>query len=62
MKIKFISYILLFFLISTKSFSIDTKAEQAVVADFDTNEILFEKNSHLKTKMRLMLLLSELKK
>jgi len=49
MKIKFISYILLFFLISTKSFSIDTKAEQAVVVDFDTNEILFEKNSHLKT-------------
>lgn len=29
--------------------AIDTKAEQAIVIDFDTNEILFEKNSNLKT-------------
>ena len=36
------------FLIS-KSYAIDTKAEQAVVMDFDTNEILFEKNSNLRT-------------
>ena len=49
MKIKFIPFILLIFLISTKSFSIDTKAEQAIVIDFDTNEILFEKNYNLKT-------------
>ncbi len=49
MKIKFIPFILLIFLISTKSFSIDTKAEQAVVMDFDTNEILYEKNYNLKT-------------
>ena len=49
MKIKFIPFILFIFLISTKSFSIDTKAEQAVVIDFDTNEILYEKNYNLKT-------------
>ena len=49
MKIKFIPFILLIFLISTKSFSIDTKAEQAVVIDFNTNEILYEKNYNLKT-------------
>ena len=49
MKIKFIPFILLIFLISTKSFSIDTKAEQAVVIDFDTNEILYEKNYNLQT-------------
>ena len=42
----FILYILIF---SCKSFAIDTKAEQAIVIDFDTNEILFEKNSSLKT-------------
>ena len=29
--------------------AIDTKAEQAIVIDFDTNEILFEKNSNIKT-------------
>ena len=29
--------------------AIDTKAEQAIVIDFDTNEILFEKNSQIKT-------------
>ena len=28
--------------------SIDTKAEQAVVIDYDTNEALFEKNSNQK--------------
>ncbi len=49
MKIKFIPFILLIFLISSKSFSIDTKAEQAVVIDFDTNEILYEKNYNLQT-------------
>ena len=49
MKIKFIPFILFIFLISTKSFSIDTKAEQAIVIDFDTNEILYEKNYNLQT-------------
>jgi len=49
MKIKFIPYILIIILTSTQLFAIDTKAEQAVVVDFDTNEILFEKNSNLKT-------------
>ena len=42
----FFLYILVF---SIKSFAIDTKAEQAIVIDFDTNEILFEKNYNLKT-------------
>ena len=32
----------LFFIISLKLYAIDTKAEQAVVIDFDTNEVLFE--------------------
>ena len=35
--------------ISGNANSIDTKAQQAIVIDFDTNEILFEKNSNLKT-------------
>ena len=42
-------FIFLSLFLSTKSFSIDTKAEQAIVYDFDTNEILFEKNSNIKT-------------
>ncbi len=33
---------------SFKAYSIDTKAQQAIVIDFDTNEILFEKNSNIK--------------
>ncbi len=33
---------------SFKVYSIDTKAQQAIVIDFDTNEILFEKNSNIK--------------
>ncbi len=49
MKTHFITYFLLVFFISTKLFAIDTKAEQAAVIDYDTNEILFEKNSNLKT-------------
>ena len=44
-----ITFILLIFLISKNVFAIDTKAEQAIVMDFDTNEILFEKNSNSKT-------------
>ena len=38
----------LFFIISLKLYAIDTKAEQAVVIDFNTNEVLFEKNSNAK--------------
>ncbi len=33
-------------LFNTQVHSIDTKAQQAVVVDFDTNEVLFEKNSN----------------
>jgi len=36
---------LLFFLFSQSTFSIDTKAEHAIVIDFNTQEILFEKNA-----------------
>ncbi len=44
---KFIfSFLFLFF--SFKVQSIDTKAEQAVVIDFDTNEVLFDKNANNK--------------
>ena len=49
MRTQTITFILLIFLISKHLFAIDTKAEQAIVMDFDTNEILFEKNSNSKT-------------
>ena len=49
MRTQTITFILLIFLISKHVFAIDTKAEQAIVIDFDTNEILFEKNSNSKT-------------
>ena len=39
---------LLFFIISFKLYAIDTKAEQAVVIDFDTKEVLFEVNANTK--------------
>ena len=39
---------LIFFLINIKVLAIDTKAEQAIVMDYDTNEVLFEKNSMIK--------------
>ena len=42
-----ILYLFLFITFPFKSYSIDTKAEQAVVIEFDTNEILFEKNAEL---------------
>ncbi len=42
-------YILISILLLTfQAQSIDTKAEQAIVIDYDTNEILFEKNSNTK--------------
>lgn len=49
MRTQIITFILIIFLISKNVFAIDTKAEQAIVMDFDTNEILFEKNSNSKT-------------
>ena len=49
MRTQTITFILLIFLIAKHVFAIDTKAEQAIVMDFDTNEILFEKNSNSKT-------------
>ncbi len=45
----FLASIFLLTFISTKLLAIDTKAEQAIVMDFNTNEILFEKNSNTKT-------------
>jgi len=42
MKIQFI-FIIFLFLISTNVSAIDTKAKQAIVIDFDTNEVIFEK-------------------
>ena len=41
-------YIVTFLMISFSASGIDTKAEQAVVIDFNTGEILFEKNSDFK--------------
>ncbi len=49
MKTIFIINFISFILFSFKLYAIDTKAEQAIVMDFDTNEILFEKNSNIKT-------------
>ena len=43
MHIIFFNLFLLF--LSSISHAVDTKAEQAIVIDFDTNEILFEKNA-----------------
>ena len=36
-------FIFVFITIPFKSYSLDTKAEQAVVIEYDTNEILFAK-------------------
>ncbi|MDA9629163.1 D-alanyl-D-alanine carboxypeptidase [Pelagibacteraceae bacterium] len=49
MKKLFITTLISFILFTSKLYAIDTKAEQAIVIDFDTNEILFEKNSNIKT-------------
>ncbi len=49
MKKLFVTILISFILFASKLYAIDTKAEQAIVMDFDTNEILFEKNSNLKT-------------
>jgi len=49
MKKLFFTFLISFILFASKLYAIDTKAEQAIVMDFDTNEILFEKNSNIKT-------------
>ena len=49
MKKVFVTLLISFILFASKLYAIDTKAEQAIVMDFDTNEILFEKNSNIKT-------------
>ena len=49
MKKIFSTILIYYILLVSKSYAIDTKAEQAIVMDFDTNEILFEKNSNVKT-------------
>ncbi len=36
------------FLVTSKLQAIDTKAEHAIVIDYDTNEVLFEKNSNIR--------------
>jgi D-alanyl-D-alanine carboxypeptidase (penicillin-binding protein 5/6) len=45
---KFYLFIIIVFLHISNSWAIDTKANQAVVVDYNTNEILFEKNSNQK--------------
>lgn len=45
----FFTILISFILFASRLYAIDTKAEQAIVMDFDTNEILFEKNSNIKT-------------
>lgn len=40
-------FLFIFFIFSTPSYSVDTKAEQAIVVDFSTKEVLFEKNADL---------------
>ena len=40
----FIVFIIILLFLSLQSLAVDTKSEQAIVIDFDTNEILFEKN------------------
>ena len=41
---RFIFNIIIFCLISNNLYSLDSKANQAIVIDFNTNEVLFEKN------------------
>ena len=45
---KFYLFIIIVFFHISNSWAIDTKANQAVVLDYNTNEILFEKNSNQK--------------
>ena len=45
---KFYLFVIIVFFHISNSWAIDTKANQAVVVDYSTNEILFEKNSNQK--------------
>ena len=45
---KFYLFVIIVFFHISNSWAIDTKANQAVVVDYNTNEILFEKNSNQK--------------
>ncbi len=45
---KFYLFAIIVFIHTSSSLAIDTKANQAVVIDYNTNEILFEKNSNQK--------------
>ena len=45
---KFLLSLLILFLFSKNLLAIDTKAEQAIVVDFNTNEVLFQKNADRK--------------
>ena len=46
--LKIFNYLIFLLLLCSNANSIDSKAEQAIVVDFDTNEVLFEKNSNNK--------------
>ena len=45
---KLILNILIYFFLSTSLHAVDTKADQAIVIDYNTGEVLFEKNSEQK--------------
>ena len=45
---RFLFLLITLIFISHYSLAIDTKAEHAIVVDYNTNEILFEKNANLK--------------
>ena len=45
---KFYLFIIIVFFYISNSWAIDTKANQAVVVDYNTKEVLFEKNSNQK--------------
>ena len=46
---KYLYIIFFLFLTFNKSLSLDTKATHAVILDYDTNEIIFDKNGSEKT-------------
>ena len=45
----FIIIFTFFYFITNSSLAVDTKADQAVVIDYNTNEVLFEKKSTKKS-------------
>ncbi len=42
-------YLIFIIFFSTKALAINTSANEAIIIDFDTNDILYEKNSNIKT-------------